>query len=137
MNSLQITPLQDGLCHVCQTRAATHIYTFPQVRGFGSAFDGLTITFGCCEKCNREKYKTWFSEVPTVIDDYETYRHETALYNFLESLPVNSQEKIFNAGCDYAIDAQDWIDMHLGEMTDEQKTKYGLDDELFDYEFEV
>ena len=137
MNSLQIAPLKDGICHVCQSKPATHTYTFPQARGFGSAFDSTAITFCCCEQCNKTKYKLWFEEMPTVVDNYETYKHETALYQFLENLPVNSQEKIFNTGSDCAIDAQDWIDMHLGEMTPEQREKYGLNDAFFDYEFEV
>ena len=137
MNTMQITPLKDGICYVCQTNPATHVYSFPQKRGFGSAFEGLDIKFCCCDECNRRRYDTWFNDPPIVDDIMETYKNETALCRLIESLPANAQEKIYNACDDAPIDAQDWIDMRLGEMTDEQKAKYGLDDELFATEYEI
>lgn len=138
MNTLQMTPIADGTCYVCQDKPATHTYKFKTPRGFGSLFDLLDVTFCCCDECNRKRFEKWFSEQPKTDKDYfESYIYESEMYRYFESLPMNAQEKIFNQGEQYPIDAQDWIDMQLGEMTSEQKEKYGLDDELFDTEFEI
>jgi hypothetical protein len=50
---------------------------------------------------------------------------------------MNAQERIYNAGDPNGIDAQDWIDIQLGEISPALAEKYGLDDELFDHEYEI
>jgi len=138
VNTLNITPLQDGICYCCQDKQATHHYRFAQPRGFGSAFDMLNVEFHCCDECNRKRFEKWFSEVPQITDGYiEHYIHEQELCKFVESLPVNVQERVYNASDLRGIDAQDWIDIRLGELSPELKEKYGLDDELFDTEYEI
>lgn len=136
MNSLGITPLEDGVCHICQEAPASKEYVV-RGRGYGSSFDGIEIRWRCCPACDRKRYEEWVGETPQSTPWGDTYAHERALFAFLESLPVNSQEQIFNGSDGYKIDAQDWIDLHLGELSAKKKKQYGFDDELFDREYEV
>lgn len=133
MNTLGITPLKNGVCMVCQEKEATHKYFFPHYRGFGSAFDMMKLEFYCCDDCDRKRFAEWFNETPTK-DKFglEEYHREREMCSFFESLPVNSQERIWNDD----MDSQDWIDLHLGELSDEKKKEYGFDDELFQ-DFEI
>ena len=137
MNSLGMTPLPDGVCYICQSKPATNTYTFAEPRGYGSAFDIILgdTKLCCCDDCDRKRFAKWFSEKPKVEDLVETYTYEGEMARFFDTLPVNAQEKIYNHSGD--MDSQDWIDMHLGELSPEQAKKYGLDDELFSMEFEV
>lgn len=138
MNTLNMTPLPEGICYCCQDKPATHTYTFEEVRGFGSAFDMLDVKFCCCDECNKKRFAKWFHNQPKYISDYVLdYAYENELCKFIESLPMNVQERIYNAGDPNGIDAQDWIDIQLGEISPALAEKYGLDDELFDHEYEI
>lgn len=133
MNTLGIAPLERGKCQVCQEYTATNHYAFAAPRGFGSMFDGMTLELHCCDACNKKRFQKWFSEMPVQTEWGEDYTYEDELYSFLESLPVSSQEQIFND----SMDAQDWIDLHLGELSAAKKKQYGFDDEMFDLEYEI
>lgn len=139
MNTLGITPLPDDVCMICQQRPATKAYTFDRPRGHGSCFDGETGVLLCCRQCDDAKFAKWFYERPTKSEWGEHYRFELELFEFLEALPVNSQERFWNhatpGGCQ--MDSQDWIDLHLGELSEEKRKEFGFDDELFDTEYEV
>jgi len=140
MNTLNMAPIPDGICYCCQDKPATHHYKFAKPRGWGSAFDMLNVEFHCCDDCDRKRFAKWFNELPRKsADEYrgEVYTYEHELVKFVESLPVNARERIYNAGDPFGIDAQDWIDITLGEMSKEQREKYGLDDELFDTAYEI
>lgn len=137
MNTLGIVPLDDRVCMICQSKPATQEYLFDRRHGFGSLFDGMDIHLKCCDDCDRKRFELWFSEPPQLTDYGEYYPHESKLSRFIERLPVNSQEKIYNGADGFKMDAQDWIDLHLGELSDEKKKEYGFDDELFDMEYEV
>lgn len=139
MNTLGMVPLTDGVCYICQDKPATKTYTFDKPRGYGSAFDSLLgdIQLCCCDDCDRKRFSKWFSEKPTMDDYVENYTYEGEMARFFDSLPANAQEKIYNAGDPYGIDAQDWIDFRLGEPSSEQMEHYGLDDELFNIEYEI
>lgn len=100
-------------------------------------FDGQNLRLWCCKQCVSRKLQEWFADVPRHSEYGESYKHERELFAFLDALPVNSQEKIFNGADGFTIDAQDWIDLHLGELSAKKKKQYGFDDELFDREYEV
>ena len=120
MNSKGITVLDGEICMICQKENATHTYGFSH-RGYGSDFDGENIEFKCCDRCNRKEFPVWFNEESHSVFP-EEYKYEDELYKFLNSLPVNSKEKIFN---DW-MDSQDWIDWQLDELSDDKRHKYGL-----------
>ena len=138
MNTLNMVPIPDGICLCCQDKPATHTYKFEKPRGFGSAFDMLDFEFCCCDDCNRKRFAKWFGDAYRMLDEYtKDYAYEAELCKFIEALPMNAREKVYNAGDPYGIDAQDWIDIQLGEISPELAEKYGLDDELFDHEYEI
>lgn len=134
MNTLQITPLTDKeTCYVCHEHKATNFYRFTNPRGYGSLFDSLDLRFQCCDECNRKRFEKWFRETPeTDRHGLEKYTYERELYEYIMSLPVSSRELMFNGADGYKIDSQDWIDFELGELSDEKKAEYGLDDPMFD-----
>lgn len=136
MNSLGVTPLQEGVCQICQEAAATSEYIVSG-RGYGSLFDGMTFRWRCCPACNRKRFSTWVAEKPKETQCGASYIFERAMFAFLDGLPVNSQEQIFNGADGCQIDAQDWIDLHLGELSAKKKKQYGFDDDLFGREYEV
>lgn len=127
MNSKGIVALTDEcVCMKCLKKKATHIYQI-QNRGYGSIFDSTYTKFQVCDDCDSEDFQKWVDEEPIWDDEYEVYKYEDNIKEFIDSLPLESQELFYNRfDRDEYMDAQDWIDYALGELSDEKCEEYGL-----------
>lgn len=122
MNSKGIKPLVEDVCLVCQKEKPIHIYSI-FCRGYGSIFDSDRIEFKCCDKCDKPEYRDWFNEEPEENGFCEVYTYEDNIMSLFESLPLNSQERIFNT-TDWVMEPQDWLDYKLGELPHEKCKEY-------------
>lgn len=127
MNSKNIVALTDTcLCMKCLKKKATHVYQI-QNRGYGSIFDGTYTKFQVCDDCDIEDFQKWVDEKPIWNNGYEVYKYENDIIEFIDSLPLESQELFYNRfDSDGYMDAQDWIDYELGELSEEKCADYGL-----------
>lgn len=99
--------------------------------GYGSGFDGAGTEIHLCEDCyHQSNPKIWTLNV--VRDGYcEEYEHESEIFAFIESLPLESRELIYNEfehgwGTACHMDRQDWIDYQLDELPHDVCKEYGL-----------
>lgn len=120
MNSKGIVALTDEcLCMKCLKKKATHIYEIKN-RGYGSIFDSTYTKFQVCDDCDSEDFQVWVDEEPVWDDEYEVYKYEDNIKEFIDSLPLESQELFYNRfDSEEYMNAQDWIDYQLGELCDE------------------
>lgn len=127
MNGKGIVALKDEcLCMKCLNKKATHIYQI-QNRRYGSIFDSTYTKFQVCDDCDSEDFQVWVDEKPTMIDYLETYKYELDITEFIDSLPLESQELFYNRfDSEEYMDSQDWIDYELGELSNEKCKEYGL-----------
>ena len=125
MNSKNIVALEDKtLCMVCLKEKATHKYEI-SCRGYGSLFDEDNTHWQCCDNCHKDEYDIWANELPTYDGYCEEYEYEDKISEFIHNLPLQSQElffNTFNSNEQYFIDAQDWIDYQLDELSHENAT---------------
>ena len=128
MNSKNITPLSQDMCMCCLKEKATHEYHI-YARGYGSQFDMENTHWQCCDNCHKDEYNLWANEVCMFDEEdyYEIYQYEEDILNLIHSLPIESQELFFNTFSDYNnMDAQDWIDYELNELSHEKCKDYSL-----------
>lgn len=128
MNSKEIKVISNkGICMKCLKNKATHTY-YIAYRGFGSIYDSRDTKFQCCNECNSLEFGSWFNELPTTKDFFEVYEYEDNISKLIDELPLESQELFYNSfeknGCQ--MDAQDWIDYQLEELSHEKCKEYGL-----------
>lgn len=130
MNSKGIVALTDGsVCMKCLSKKATHTYTICG-RGYGSIFDGTDTHLQLCDDCHKDEYVTWFNEDCTYEDYYEEYTYEDNIIKLINSLPLEAQE-LFNNTFAHGwnsmfMEAQDWIDYKLSELTHDKCKEYGV-----------
>ena len=130
MNNKNIKSVKNNkLCMNCLKEEYTKKY-YIKSRGFNSIFDGYKTHLQVCSKCDKEEFKIWFNEQPSTYDGYcEEYEYEDKILEFIHNLPLQSQElffNTFNSNEQYFIDAQDWIDYQLDELSHEKCNEYGL-----------
>ena len=127
MNSKGIVALENtGLCMKCLKKHATHVYQI-QGRGYGSIFDSTYIKFQVCDDCDNEDFQKWVDEEPVWNDYCEVYEYENNIKEFIDSLPLESQELFYNRfNSEGFMEAQDWIDYELGELSEVKCEDYGL-----------
>lgn len=129
MNSKNIVALEDKtLCMVCLKEKATHKYKISG-RGYDSFFDKDDTHWQCCDKCHKDEYDIWANELPKIEGYCEKYEYEDKILEFIHNLPLQSQElffNTFNSNKQYFIDAQDWIDYELDELSHEKCNEYSL-----------
>lgn len=100
--------------------------------GYGSAFDGSGTKVILCEQCYIESNPNIWSMETKEFDEYcEEYLHEEEMLDYLRQLPLQSQELVFNEfengwSANYGMEAQDWIDYKLNELSYEKCKEYGL-----------
>lgn len=99
--------------------------------GYGSSFDGTNTEVHLCEDCYKQSNPSiWSMEVHR--QDYcEEYVHEDEMLKYIEELPIQSKELVWNTlasgwNSDMKLDAQDWIDYELDELPHEKCKTYGL-----------
>lgn len=121
---------ENGLCWKCLNNFdEVSIILIPQL-GYGSYFDGLSTEIHLCEDCLKESNKDiWDMEV--VVDDYcEEYKHENAMIEYINSLPLVGKQFVLNEftnGWDAKImQPQDWIDFELGILSHSKCKEYGM-----------
>lgn len=130
MNSKGIVALTDhSVCMKCLSKKATHTYTICG-RGYGSIFDGTDTKLQLCDNCHKDEYETWFNEDCTYEDYYEEYTYEDNIMKLINSLPLEAQE-LFNNTFAHGwnsmfMEAQDWIDYKLSELTHDKCKEYGV-----------
>lgn len=131
MNSKGIVALKETgecLCIRCLKKKATHIYEIKN-RRYGSIFDSTYTKFQVCDDCDSEDFQVWVDEEPVLEDYIETYEHEDDIREFIDNLPLESQELFYNRFDkmnSHYMDSQDWIDYELGELSNEKCKEYGL-----------
>lgn len=129
MNSKGIVALTDEcVCMKCLKKKATHTYKISG-RGYGSSFDETDSMFKICDECNSDNFDKWCNEQPTIKDYYEEYKYEDELLDFINNLPIQSQELFYNRFDkmnSYYMKSQDWIDYQLKELSHEKCKEYGL-----------
>lgn len=123
MNSKGIKALEEDVCLVCQKEKPTHVYSIFG-RGYGSCFDNDRIEFKCCDKCDKPEFRYWFNEESEDNEFCEVYTYEENIMDLFKSLPLNSQERVFNTS-DWIMEPQDWIDYKLNELSHEMCKEYG------------
>lgn len=153
MNSKHILPIKNKNC-TCMNclkefnENELHIIKINEL-GYGSAFDGLNTQIILCNNCfekSNQNYsdiwtlnvkKQWASECTYYKDvkkDFiinEEYEHESEILIYINSLPIQSQELIWNTFAtgylaDYKMKPQDWIDYELNELPFEKCQEYAL-----------
>lgn len=102
--------------------------------GYGSRFDGLSTQIQLCDECYQLTNPDWWEleQIPIkeLGNDFYEYKYENEMFEFIEQLPIASQELFFNhfasgAGAEY-MEAQNWINGELGILTDEKCEEYKL-----------
>ena len=98
--------------------------------GYGSKFDNLSTKLQLCDDCYNEHTDWW--ELAVISDnDLEYYEHEKEIVNYIDELPLQSQQFVWNeyaygACADFYMNAQDWIDYQLGTLSHEKCKEYGI-----------
>lgn len=99
--------------------------------GYGSAFDGAGTKINLCNECyEKSNPEIWSMEVKRT-DYYEEYLHEKEMLDYIEKLPLQCRELIYNEfeygwDANYTMEPQDWIDYQLDELPYEKCKQYGL-----------
>lgn len=128
MNSKEVVAIEDmQICMKCLKKNASHTYKI-HGRGYGSYFDDMDSKFQCCDECDKPEYNKWFNEKEVMVEYIETYQHEEKILELIKSLPLESQELFWNTFnfCNWAMDAQDWIDFKLDELPHKKCKEYYL-----------
>ena len=125
----------DCLCWKClkkHNKDMIHIIEIGAL-GYNSRFDNLSTRIQLCDDCYNVNPDWWKLEkiIPSVDECFgEKYKYEREICQFIEELPLEAQELIWNecaygACADYHMDAQDWIDFQLGILPHEKCKEYG------------
>lgn len=126
MNSKGIIALKDTkVCMKCLKKKATHKYVISG-RGYGRNYDNFNTYFQLCDDCHSDEYNTLVDECPDMDDYVEEYKYEKNLIEFIDSLPLESQELFHNRFACCNMKPQDWIDFELDELPHKECKKYGM-----------
>lgn len=111
----------------CLSKLATHTYEISN-RMYKSVFDCEYTKFQLCDDCHKDEYDHWVNEEPYVINSYNYYKFESNILNFINSLPIESQELFFNTfAVKYeCLPQQTWIDYKLNLLSYTECKQYGL-----------
>ncbi|MPM35907.1 hypothetical protein SDC9_82501 [bioreactor metagenome] len=134
MNSKNIIPIPvDVAEHTCMKCLAQNkdIKTIEICQlGYGSGFDGFSTKVHLCKDCYKaSKPDIWGLQV--IADDYcEEYEHEAEIFQYIKTLPLQSQELFYNTyptgwNADHQMEPQDWIDYQLDELPHDKCEEYG------------
>lgn len=149
MNSRKIKPItnKNCTCMNCLQEFSSDQLNIIEIKelGYGSAFDDINTKVILCKKCYDESNsKIWNMKVKQRFasefydlngkDDFvidQEYLYEEDMIKYIDSLPVQSQELIWNTfatglKADYKMLPQDWIDYELTNLSQEKCEKYGL-----------
>lgn len=124
------------LCWKClkeHSKDNIHVIHIPS-SGYGSQFDNMSTQIQLCDNCYAETNPEWwkFETVPFTDDGMgELFRYDKEISQFIEALPLEGQYMVMNefaygACAGYSMDAQDWIDFELGELSHEKCKEYGF-----------
>lgn len=117
---------EDGLCDKCLKNNASHTYKIDRTRGYGSIYDESTISLDLCDTCNKVEYKKWFEETSRTHGHCkEEYEYEKDIKNLLDSLPLESRQKVWEDDSYTQLPPQMWIDYELNELSHELCKEYG------------
>ncbi len=93
--------------------------------GYGSVFDGDDTEIHLCDSCKEKvNIELWCNELIIKKDENgrvlsTKYKFEDKLITYLNSLPIEGRELVFNrfnkSWICPSIDSQDWIDQELDE----------------------
>lgn len=137
MNSKNIVALEneDKYCWKCLkqlNRNDIHRIKIP-ASGYGSNFDNFSTELQLCDSCYKETNPEWwkFESLPFCESGGELFKYDNEIYEYLNNLPLQGQELVwsryaygaFTAGY---MEAQDWIDYELDELTHKDCQKYNL-----------
>ncbi len=138
MNSRNIVAIKNENTCMCCLKEKTDLTTIiiPEM-GYGSAFDGESTKLHLCRSCYQHSNpKIWSLEIITEADEdgdilSEEYIHEKEIIDYIENLPIQSKELIWNRynegfNADHKMKPQDWIDYYLNELTYEKCKEYGI-----------
>ena len=131
INTKGIKAITDkNICMKCLNKKSIHRYTI-HGRGYGSMYDDVNTYFQLCNDCANIEYEKWVNETPTHSDYVEEYKFESNIDNFINSLPLESQELFANsfangAGNPCVMKPQDWIDYRLGELPHKKCKQYSI-----------
>ncbi|GAA0715521.1 hypothetical protein GCM10008904_32460 [Paraclostridium ghonii] len=102
------------LCHKCLQKKEGIVKYEISKRGYGSKFDDDKITIQLCPDCDNLSLYKWVNEKPQIDGYEETYKYEDDILNFINSLPIQGREIIYNqTNKKFFIDSQEWIDREL------------------------
>lgn len=103
-----------NLCHKCLQKKEGIVKHEISKRGYGSEFDDDKITIQLCPHCDNLNLYKWVNEKPTLDGYEEIYKYEDDILNFINNLPVQAQEIIYNqTNSGWVIESQEWIDREL------------------------
>lgn len=141
MNTRGILAIKNtkDLCYKC-LKKSNNIKTISiGEMGYGSNFDSFGTSLQLCEDCYAESQKNVSIWDMKIVNN--RYEYENQISDFLQSLPLESRELVYNslaygANACYTIDSQDWIDFELDELPHKKCQRYGLysPDEIKAYE---
>lgn len=125
----------DCLCWKClkkHNKDKMHVIEIGAL-GYNSRFDNLSTRIQLCDDCYNVNPDWWKLEriIPQESEQFgEKYKYEKEICQFIEELPLEVQELIWNkyshgACADYYMDSQDWIDFQLGMLPHEKCKEYG------------
>lgn len=126
----------DCLCWKClkeHNKDKIHIIKIGSL-GYNSCFDNFSTQIQLCDDCYNENPEWW--KLKTVeVKGFEqfgvAYEYDKEIGEYLSNLPLESQELVWNeyaygACAGWSMNAQDWIDYHLGILSHKKCKKYGL-----------
>lgn len=127
----------DGLCYKCLNiydESKINIIEIEEL-GYGSGFDGFSSKLQLCDTCKSKTNSQWWKLKVLKNKEnnftYEYYEFEKEILEYIEELPLQSQELFYNENgygstANYKMDSQDWIDYELNLLSHEKCKEYGL-----------
>ena len=99
--------------------------------GYGSFFDNFGTSLQLCNDCYEKSKSIWTFNTIKDKDNYTIYANEKEIEDYIYSLPIETQELVFNtnawgAFADDMMEPQDWIDYKIGILSHEKCCNYGL-----------
>ena len=120
-----------GLCWKClKDDKDTRTIKIPAL-GYGSSFDCCAREVHLCPKCYEESKDLWGLKVIRSEDYYEEYENEDKIIEFLDNLPPEGRQFVFNKyedGIDVRpLPPQVWMDYFVNKcLPHSQAKKYGM-----------
>lgn len=134
MEKIRAIKNSDKLCWKClKEQEGIHTLEFGPL-GYGSGFDCCSTKIQLCDACYNESIPEIWSK-KLVYDSAEDeeydwchYEHEDKIFQYFDTLPLEGQQFVWNEFWqgDHYMEAQDWIDYHMGILPHEKAKEYGL-----------